>query len=88
MTFTFLGLTGYGYGLAIGASALAYLALAGVLGYGRRLPAGTVRLYGLFAFPLGLLFSRGLYCLVNLSYYTESISQPWRMLAFWDGGFS
>ena len=88
MTFSFLGLTGYGYGLAIGASALAYLALAGVLGYGRRLPAGTVRLYGLFALPMGLLFSRILYGIVNISYYTESISQPWRMLAFWDGGFS
>ena len=58
MTFTFLGLTGYWYGLIIGVSALAYLCLAGVLGYRRHLPAGSVRLYGLLALPLVLVFAQ------------------------------
>lgn len=88
MTFTVLGLTGHWYGLIIGLSALAYLCLAGVLGYRKHLPAGTVRLYGLLAFPLALVFSRAAFCVAKFSYFTEIISQPWRMLAFWDGGFS
>lgn len=87
-TFTVLGLTGYGYGLALAAGALLYLCAAGVLGYTRRLPAGTVRLYGLLALPLGLLLARAAYCAVNWQYFAETISQPWRMLAFWDGGYS
>ncbi len=88
MTFSVLGLTGYWYGLIAGVSTLAYLCLAGVLGYVRRLPAGTVRWYGLFALPMGLLFARLGYCAVNYSYFTESVSQPWLMLHFWDGGYS
>ena len=88
MTFPIFGLTGYWYGLALGASVLVYLCVAGVLGFTKRLPAGTVRLYGLFAIPLGLLMSRLFFCAVNFDYFTESISQPLRMLAFWDGGYS
>ena len=88
MSFTLFGLTGYWYGLVVGGSALVYLAVAGVLGYRKRLPTGTVRLLGLLGLPLGLIFSRLVFCLANLSYYTDAISQPWRMLAFWDGGYS
>ena len=88
MTFSILGLTGSWYGLVLGASALLYLCAAGILGYTRRLPAGTVRLYGLLALPLGLVLARMAFCLVNWEYFTETISQPWRMLAFWDGGYS
>lgn len=88
MSFTVFGLTGYGYGLTLAAGALLYLCAAGVLGYLRRLPAGTVRLYGLLALPLGLLLARAAFCAVNWEYYVETISQPWRMLAFWDGGYS
>lgn len=88
MTFTVFGLTGHAYGLAVGASVLVYLAVAGVLGYRKGLPSGTVRLYGLLALPLGLVFARLAFCLANLTYFTDTISQPLRMLAFWDGGFS
>jgi prolipoprotein diacylglyceryltransferase len=88
MTFTVLGLTGSWYGLALGLSVLLYLCTAGVLGYVRRLPAGTVRLFGLLGLPLGLVFGRLVFCAVNWAYFTETISQPALMFAFWDGGFS
>ncbi len=88
MTFTLGGLTGYGYGLAVGGSYLLYLALAGVLGYRRRLPAGTVRVFGLLGLPLGLVLARFVYCAVEYAYFTDTISQPSRMLSFWDGGYS
>lgn len=88
MSFTVLGLTGHWYGLVVGFSALCYLGAAGLLGYRRRLPAGAIRLFGLMGIPLALLFSRLLFCAANFAYYTETISQPWRMLAFWDGGYS
>lgn len=88
MTFSLFGLTGNGYGLALTGSVLLYLCVAGVLGWHKRLPSGTVRLYGLLAVPLGLLVARATFCLINLEYFTESISQPLRMLAFWDGGYS
>ena len=74
MTFTILGLTGSWYGLALGASVLAYLCAAGVLGYVRKLPAGTVRLFGLLVLPLGLLFARVFFCAANWGYFTETIS--------------
>lgn len=86
--FTLFGLTGTWYGLVVGLSALCYLLVAGVLGYHKRLPTGTVRLYGLFGLPIALVLSRLLFCAVNFSYFSDSISQPWRMLAFWDGGYS
>ena len=88
MTLSVLGVTGYWYGLVIGISFLVYLGVAGVLGYRSRLPAGTVRLYGLLGLPLALILARLVYCAVDFAYFTETISQPWRMLAFWDGGFS
>ena len=88
MSFTVLGLTGHWYGLVVGVSALCYLGAAGVFGYRRRLPTGAIRLFGLVGIPLALLFSRLLFCAANFAYYTETISQPWRMLAFWDGGYS
>jgi len=88
MTFSVFGFTGYWYGLTAGLGVLAYLWAAGMLGFYRRLPAGTVRLYGLLGLPLGLLFARIGFCAVNLSYFTQSVSQPLKMLSFWDGGYS
>lgn len=88
MTFTVLGWTGYGYGLAVGLSFLVYLCVAGVLGYYRKLPPGSVRLFGLIALPVGLISARLVFCATDISYFTETISQPWKMLSFWDGGFS
>lgn len=85
--FTLFGLNGTWYGLTVGLSMLGYLLVAGMLGYHKRLPPGTVRLYGLVGLPFALVFSRLLFCAVNFSYFTDAISQPWRMLAFWDGGY-
>ncbi|MDD3409243.1 MAG: prolipoprotein diacylglyceryl transferase [Eubacteriales bacterium] len=87
-SFTIFGLTGYWYGLIACAGALCAIALMGVLGYRRRLPAGVARMYGLIAIPVSLLCARLLYCLVNLSYFTETLGQPLLMLRFWDGGYS
>ena len=88
MNFQVLGATGYWYGLCVGVSVLCYLCLAGVLGYRKHLPSGTVRLYGLLGIVLGLLFSRAAYCAVNASYFLQTIEQPIKMLFFWDGGYS
>jgi len=85
---TLFGLNGTWYGLVAGLSMLGYLLVAGILGYHKRLPLGTVRLYGLLGLPVALILSRFMFCAVNFSYYTDAISQPWRMLAFWDGGYS
>ncbi len=88
MTFTVFGVTGYWYGLAVGLGALLYLGAVGLLGFYKRLPAGTARVYGLLGLPLGLLFARLGFCAAYYGYYTESVSQPLKMLAFWDGGYS
>jgi phosphatidylglycerol---prolipoprotein diacylglyceryl transferase len=88
MTFTVFGVTGYWYGLAVGLGALLYLGGVGLLGFYKRLPAGTARVYGLLGLPLGFVFARLGFCAVYFGYFTESVSQPLKMLSFWDGGFS
>ena len=88
MTFNVFGLTGYGYGLAAGASALAYLAAAVWLAKRTRFDTETLLLYGVLAIPAGLIVSRLFFCTVNISYFVQTISQPARKLAFWDGGYS
>ena len=88
MTFSVGGVTVQGYGLVLAISILVYLCVSGVLGYRRRLPAGTVRVFALVALPASLVLARAAFCLVNWEYFTETISQPVRMLAFWDGGLS
>lgn len=86
--FSFLGLDGYAYGLWISIGALLLLCLMGVLGHGARLPKGTVRVFGALAIPLGILCSRGVFCLCNLSLFTETYENPLLMLRFFDGGLS
>ena len=88
MRFSIFGLTGYGYGLAAGISALGYLSAVLFLSRKPRRDAETVLLYGVLGFPLGLFFARLLYCTVNIAYFTQVIAQPIRMLSFWDGGYS
>lgn len=88
MTFTVFGYTGYWYGLIFGLGVLAYLGLAGVLGFHKRLPAGAIRLFGLIGLPMSLIFARIGFCAVNFGYYTDTVSQPFLMLHFWDGGYS
>ncbi|MDD3335750.1 MAG: prolipoprotein diacylglyceryl transferase [Eubacteriales bacterium] len=86
--YSFLGMNVYPFGLFVAAGTLLTLGLMGVLGYTRRLPAGTVRVFGLLGIPLGLLGSRTAYCLFNLSSFTETYGNPWLMLNFFDGGLS
>ena len=85
-TFTFLGLTGHAYGLC--AAVAAALLLIGMKLAGRRLPAGTVSLFGVLGIALGMIGARVLYCLCNLTSFTETFENPWLMLNFFDGGLS
>ncbi len=87
-TFPFLGLTVHAYGLCLALGAFLLLILMGLLGYGYRLPPGTVRVFGAVGIPLGLLCSRLVFCLLNLSLFTETYENPWLMLRFFDGGLS
>ena len=85
-TFTFLGLTGHAYGLC--AAVAAALLLIGMKLAGRRLPVGTVSLFGVLGIALGVVGARVLYCLCNVTSFTETFENPWLMLNFFDGGLS
>ncbi|MCL1854492.1 MAG: prolipoprotein diacylglyceryl transferase [Clostridia bacterium] len=87
-TFTFLGLSGYSYGLWVSLGALLSLCLMCFLGRRVLLPKGTVLVYGALAIPLGILCSRVVFCLCNLSLYTETYENPLLMLRIFDGGLS
>jgi len=85
-TFTFLGLTGYAYGVFAAAAAL--VLAAGMRVLGRKLPKGTASLFGVLGMVLGVAGARILYCVCNLSTFTETFENPWLMLCFFDGGLS
>ena len=68
-TFTFLGLTGHAYGLC--AAAAAAVLFAGMR-LSRKLPQGTVRLFAVLGITLGIAGARLLYCVCNLSTFTET----------------
>jgi len=84
-TFDFLGLSGYSYGLC--AAIAAGLMLLGMY-FSKKLPRGTVRLFGVLGMVLGVFGARALYCVCNLSRFTETYENPWLMLRFFDGGLS
>ena len=84
-TFAFLGLTGHAYGLC--AAIAAAILLAG-MACQKKLPHATVRLFGVLGMVLGVLGARFLYCVCNLSTFTETFENPWLMLCFFDGGLS
>lgn len=84
-TFDFLGLTGNLYGLC--AAIAAGILLLGMR-FGKKLPHGTVSLFGVLGMILGVLCARALYCVCNISRFTETYENPWLMLRFFDGGFS
>ena len=84
-TFTILGLTGHVYGLF---AALAACVLLAGMRLSRRLPAGAVSLFGVLGIVLGIAGARLLYCLCNLSLFTETYENPALMLNFFDGGLS
>lgn len=85
-TFTFLGLTGHAYGLCVALAAA--VLLVGMKLAGRRLPAGTVSLFGVLGIALGVMGARALYCVCNVETFTETFENPWLMLNFFDGGLS
>lgn len=87
-SFPFLGLTVYKYGLFVAAAAALWLLASGLVAKKKNLPVHTVLLTGVLAIPLGLIFSRVLFCLVSLGYFLDTIGQPIAMLYFWDGGLS
>lgn len=82
------GLTVYPYGLYAAAGTLLLLCAMGVIGYQSRLPAGTVRVFGLIGIPLGVLCARAAFCALNAATFTETFENPWLMLRFFDGGLS
>ncbi len=86
-SFTLWGLTGYRFGLILSGAWVAYLLAVGLLRADRRMPVGVTRVYAALSFPLGILFGRLEYCLVNLRYFTQTLENPLAMLRFWDGGF-
>jgi len=86
--FPFLGAIGYYYGLIIAVAGFVCLVLTGFYAYQRKMPAGTARVLGTLAIPLGLLGARLFFCLFNLPLFTETYGNPWLMLRFFDGGLS
>ncbi len=87
-TFTLFGLTAHAYGAFAAVGALLTLLLMGLLGYQSRMPAGTARVFGLLAIPLGIAGARLAYCALNIGLFTETYENPWLMLRFFDGGLS
>ena len=82
-TFTFLGLTGHAYGLCAAVAALIVL-----IGMTRSLSSRAAGLFGVLGIVLGVLGARLLYCVCNVSTFTETFENPWLMLRFFDGGLS
>jgi len=85
-TFELFGLTGHLYGVCAAAALL--ILTAGVRFFGRGLPKGTAGLYGVLAAVLGVAGARLLYCVCNLTTFTETFENPWLILCFFDGGLS
>lgn len=85
-TFTIAGLTAHAYGLC--AAIAAAVLMVGMKLAGRKLPAGTASVFGVLGIVLGVAGARLLYCLCNLTTFTETFEDPWLMLCFFDGGLS
>ena len=87
-TLSLFGLEVYGQGLfaALGCLALLFGFLAACLR--RKILTRAASLTVLLGVPLGLVLGRALYCLLNLSVFTEEYENLWLMLFFWDGGLS
>lgn len=87
-SFSFLGLTVHGYGLCAALAALTMLAGVSLLARREKLPAGTASLFTVLDVLLGVAGARMVYCLFNLSTFTETYENFWLTLRFFDGGLS
>lgn len=85
-TFSILGLTGHAYGLC--AAIAAAVMIVGVKLAGRKLPVGTASVFGVLGMALGIAGARLLYCLCNVTTFTETFENAWLMFNFFDGGLS
>lgn len=84
-TFELLGLTVHAYGLC--ATIAALVVMAGVAG-SKKLPKGTAGMFTLLGVVLGVVGARLVFCLGNITTFTEMYENPWLMLCFFDGGLS
>ena len=80
-------LTSFGLGMAL---AMVVLALGMGLWNRRKSIGGYATLvrFMVLALPMGWVFSRLIYVLANITYYTTTLSNPVLALHFWDGGYS
>ena len=86
-TFSILGLTGHAYGLCAALAALVLMAGVRIAG-GKKLPEGTAGVFTLLGIVLGVAGARLVFCLANITTFTEMYENPWLMLRFFDGGLS
>ena len=86
LAFSFLGLTGYWYGLFVAVGIVFALRVFGGIAREKAFPVGTTPLFAIFALPLGLLISRLLFCLLDFRFH--SVFSLKAIAMFWGGGFS
>ena len=85
-SFTLFGQKAYSYGLTVAVAALAALFLFREIGKRHGYLAGTTRLFGTMALPLGLICARALFCLLDSRF--RGMFSLRAALSFWGGGFS
>lgn len=81
-----MGFTLYGVLAALAMAAM--LAVTGLASRRRSVGYTAFIAFAAAAIPLAFLCSRLVYCLGSISYYTETIAQPIKMLQVRDGGYS
>ncbi len=86
LSFTFLGMQVFYYGLYAAIGAALALGLLAILSRRMRLPAGTVALFGVLALPLSIACGRLLFCLLDFRFHSYFSLRA--LLSFWGGGLS
>jgi phosphatidylglycerol:prolipoprotein diacylglycerol transferase len=73
------------HGLIIAIGLVAGVLLSSFLGSKSSLPKGSVKIFALIAIPLGLIFSRLVYCAFNWDLFED---EPLAIFRFTDGGYA